>query len=80
MGEVDIELRLEVEEHLALVHVPRDMPDGGAVDVRRDATPEGAALDAGPLDVDDVRPQRAEVHRRPWAHHDQSEVEYPDAF
>ena len=80
MRQLDVALGLEVEEHLALVHVPGDVADRDAVDVGRDAAAQRAVLDAGALDVDDVGAQRAEVHRRPGPDHDQRQVENANAF
>src|SRR5205814_1005884 len=79
-GDVEVELGLEVEEHLALVHVPRDVADGRPVDRRRHASTERGSEDARALDMDDVGPESAQVHGRPGANHNQRQVENADAF
>ena len=79
VGRVAIGLGFEVEEHSALVHVPGDVADGCAVDHGRAVAAERAGVDAGLLDVDDVRAERAQLQRGPGADQPEGEVEYAHA-
>ena len=67
--------RLHGQREAALVHVPGDVADRGAVDQRRHPRAEGAPVHVRLLDVDHLRAERAELYGAPRPHHPLREVE-----